>query len=171
MNETVSKPARRTSDAKEVLLGFLEYYRSVIARKVDGLPEAELRSSRVPSGWNLLELVKHLTYMERRWLVWGFRAEAVSMPYGDEDGQERWHVGETETPGELLAALTAGGARTREIVEQADLTDVAGAGGRFSEDEERPTLVWILVYVLQEYARHAGQMDVGRELLDGAVGE
>jgi hypothetical protein len=171
MSETVSKPARQTSDAKQLLLGFLDYYRDVIALKVDGLPEAELRSSRVPSGWNLLELVKHLTFMERRWLLWGFLAEAVPMPYGDEDDQERWHVGATETPGELVAALRAGGTRTREIVEQAELTDVAGAGGRFSQDESRPTLAWILVYVLQEYARHAGHMDVGRELLDGAVGE
>jgi hypothetical protein len=171
MDERVSKPTRGTSDPKQVLLGFLDYYRGVIARKVDGLPEAELRSSRVPSGWNLLELVKHLTYMERRWLLWGFLAEAVSMPYGDEDDQERWRVGDTETPGELVAALRAGGLRTREIVEGAELTDVAGAGGRFSEGEQRPTLVWILVYVLQEYARHAGHMDVGRELLDGAVGE
>ncbi len=171
MNETVSKPACESSDAKQVLLGFLDYYRAVIARKVDGLSEAELRSSRVPSGWNLLELVKHLTYMERRWLLWGFLAEAVPMPYGDEGDQERWHVGGAETPGELVAALRAGGIRTREMAEQAQLTDVARAGGRFSEDEQRPTLLWILVYVLQEYARHAGHMDVGRELLDGAVGE
>jgi uncharacterized damage-inducible protein DinB len=171
MNERVSKPARETSDAKQVLLGFLDYYRAVIARKVEGLPEAELRSTRVPSGWNLLELVKHLTYMERRWLIWGFLAEAVPAPFGDEDDQERWHVGASERPDELVAALHAGGTRTREVVEQAELTDVARAGGRFSEDEARPTLVWILVYVLQEYARHAGHMDVGRELLDGAVGE
>jgi hypothetical protein len=34
-----------------------------------------------------------------------------------------------------------------------------------------PTLVWILVYVLREYARHAGHMDVCRELLDGSPGE
>jgi uncharacterized damage-inducible protein DinB len=171
MTETVPKPARQTSDAKQVLLGYLDYYRAVIARKVEGLPEAKLRTSRVPSGWNLLEVVKHLTYMERRWIRWGFLAEAVPMPFGDQDENERWQVGDTETPGELLAALHAGGALTREIVEQAELADVARAGGRFSRDEQRPSLLWILVYVLQEYARHAGHMDVGRELLDGAVGE
>jgi uncharacterized damage-inducible protein DinB len=171
MTDTVSKPDRETSDAEQVLLGFLDYYRAVITRKVDGLSEADLRSSQVPSGWNLLELAKHLTYMERRWIRWGFLAESVSMPFGDEDDQERWHVGDDESPAELVAALHAGGIHTRDIVERAELTDVAAAGGRFSEDEQRPTLVWILVYVLQEYARHAGHMDVGRELLDGAVVE
>jgi Protein of unknown function (DUF664) len=35
----------------------------------------------------------------------------------------------------------------------------------------RPTLAWILTYVLQEYARHAGHLDVARELIDGTTGE
>lgn len=171
MTETVSKPDREISDVKQVLLGYLDYYRSVIARKVEGLTEAQLRSSRVPSGWTLLELVKHLTYMERRWMLWGFLAEPVSRPFGDEDDLGRWHVDDSDASDGLVAALHAGGVRTRAIVENAALTDVATAGGRFTADDKRPTLLWILVYVLQEYARHAGHIDVGRELLDGGVGE
>ena len=41
---------------------------------------------------------------------------------------------------------------------------------RFGPDD-RPTLNWILFHVLQEYARHAGHLDVARELVDGATGE
>jgi hypothetical protein len=53
----------------------------------------------------------------------------------------------------------------------AELTDVAAVGGRFADGDRRPTLAWVLFHVLQEYARHAGHLDIVRELLDGATGE
>lgn len=80
-------------------------------------------------------------------------------------------MSETETSADLIEALFAAGTRTRGIVEGAELADRAAVGGRFSENDLRPTLAWILVYVLQEYARHAGHLDVARELFDGVVGE
>jgi len=136
--EKVHKPSRELSDAKQLLLGYLDYYRSVVGRKVEGLPESELRASPLPSGWTPLELIKHLTYMERRWFRWGFLAEQLETPRGDEDGSGRWHVGDSETPAELLKALYAGGTRTRAIVEGADLADRAAVGGRFSEVTSAP---------------------------------
>jgi hypothetical protein len=33
-----------------------------------------------------------------------------------------------------------------------------------------PTLAWILMCVLQEYGRHAGHLDVAREVIDGRTG-
>ena len=171
MIEKAHKPRRDVADPKQLLLGYLDYYRSAIARKVAGLSEEDLRSSCVPSGWTPLELVKHLTFMERRWLVWGFLGEQVPTPRGDEDSSGHWYVSAPEAPADLIAAMYAGGARTRSIVEEADLADIAAIGGRFSDADLRPTLAWTLAYVLQEYARHAGQLDVVRELFDGAVGE
>jgi hypothetical protein len=167
------KPDRRIGEPKEVLLGFLDYYRSVVARKVEGLSDAELRESWLPSGWSPLELVKHLVYMERRWLRWGFLAEQVPDPRGDEDSDGRWHAGPGDTAADLVAALEAAGERTRAIASAAELADVSASGGRFSDEDTRPrpTLAWILVYVLQEYSRHAGHLDVARELIDGATGE
>jgi hypothetical protein len=173
VNMAVHKPDRQLGDPKEVLLGFLDYYRSVIARKIEGLTDAELRESRLPSGWSPLELVKHLVYMERRWLRWGFRAEQVADPRGDEDESERWHAGPGDSAAGLVAALQEAGEQTRAIAAAADLADVSAPGGRFTDDDPRPrpTLAWVLVYVLQEYARHAGHLDVARELIDGATGE
>ncbi len=173
MTIAVHKPDRQLSDPKELLLGFLDYYRSVIIRKIEGLPDAELRASRLPSGWAPLELVKHLVFMEQRWLRWGFRAEQLPDPHGDEDGAGRWHVGSGETAADLTAALHAAGRHTRAIVAGAELTDISAAGGRFSDSDSRPrpTLAWILAYVLQEYARHAGHLDIARELIDGTTGE
>jgi hypothetical protein len=173
VSDVVHKPDRELGEPKEVLLGFLDYYRSVIARKLEGLTDAELRESRLPSGWSPMELVKHLVYMERRWLRWGFLAEQVPDPRGDEDQSGRWHAGPGDTAAGLIAALHAAGEQTRAIASAADLADISAPGGRFTDDDPRPrpTLAWVLVYVLQEYARHAGHLDVARELVDGATGE
>jgi hypothetical protein len=173
VSTAVHKPGRELGDPKELLLGFLDYYRSVIIRMIDGLTDAELRASRLPSGWTPLELLKHLAYMERRWLRWGFRAELLPDPLGDEDQAGRWHAGPGDTATSLIAELHAAGEQTRAIASAAELTDVSIPGGRFSDNDPRPlpTLAWILTYVLQEYARHAGHLDVARELIDGTTGE
>jgi hypothetical protein len=167
------KPGRQLDDPKELLLGFLDYYRSVITRKIEGLTDADLRTSRLASGWTPLELLKHLVYMERRWLRWGFRAEQIPDPRGDEDQAGHWHTGPGDTVAGLIAELHATGEQTRAIASAAELTDISPAGGRFSDNDPqpRPTLAWILVYVLQEYARHAGHLDAARELIDGTTGE
>lgn len=52
----------------------------------------------------------------------------------------------------------------------AGLDNLGAPGGRF-DPAERPTLIWILFHLLQEYARHLGHLDVVRELADGRIGE
>ena len=70
--------------------------------KLQSLPEGELRRSRLPSGWTPIELLKHLRYVELRWLEWGFEGRDVGDPWADRrDG--RWYV----APDETLAGLTA----------------------------------------------------------------
>ncbi|GAA1988796.1 DinB family protein [Isoptericola halotolerans] len=141
-------------------------------RKLDGLTEAELRTSRLPSGWTPMELLIHLVHMERRWFVWGFLGEQVPDPWGDHaDGvpDGPWQVPDGVTAAELVAALHAGGRRTQAVLADHDLAERGAVGGRFTADP--PTLTWICFHVLQEYARHAGHLDVARELADGDLGE
>ncbi|WP_166355518.1 DUF664 domain-containing protein [Phytoactinopolyspora limicola] len=165
-----TEPPRTLSDPKELLLSYLDYYRYTIGRKLDGMSATELRSSRLPSGWSPLELVNHLLHMERRWLRWGFKAEDIDKPWGDH-AEGRWVVPTSATADELIAALHEGGAHTRVIVSSSALTERAALGGRFRNDDDRPTLIWTLFHVLQEYARHAGHLDITRELADGSLGE
>ncbi len=153
-------------------VAYLDYYRAAVERKLDGLTDAQLRTSLLPSGWTPLELLIHLVHMERRWFVWGFLGEQVPDPWGDHvDGEPagEWRVPDGVAPAELVAALHAGGERTRQILENHDLADRGAVGGRFMSDP--PTLSWICFHVLQEYARHAGHLDIARELADGATGE
>ena len=63
-----------------------------------------------PSGWSPLELVKHLTYVELRWLEWGFEGRPVDDPWGDHDG-DRWQVDGRRDRRERSPRLSPGAAR------------------------------------------------------------
>lgn len=182
--EPPAEPPDTLTDPRELLGGYLDFYRDALLRKLDGMSEHRLRTSALPSGWTPLELLKHLAYVERRWLRWGFTAEQVDEPWGDAGPDGRWHVGDDETTDDVRALFLDQCARSRRIVAAAELTDRAATGGRFTSaepgpagsgqaaaDESGPTLIWILFHLLQEYARHVGQLDVVRELTDGVVGE
>lgn len=159
---TVPVPSRN-----ELFLRYLDFFRATLVDKLTRLPEAELRTSRLPSGWTPLELLKHLTYVELRWLDWGFAGTAVADPWGDQDGTA-WHVDPDETLAGLVAALHHQADRTREIVEAHELTDVGRPGPRW-EGDDPATLERVLCHVFQEYARHAGHLDIVAELADAAI--
>src|SRR4051812_35184031 len=94
--ESRSEPTRPVPSRPDVFLGYLDYFRSRVISRVEGLPQAAQRQSRLASGWTPLELLEHLTYVELRWLEWGFDGRAVADPWGDERG-DRWYVPEGET--------------------------------------------------------------------------
>jgi hypothetical protein len=166
------EPSDDTSaGTKQRFLDYLDFYRSAIAFKLDGLTDGELRASTLPSGWSPLELLRHLVFMERRWFRWRFLGEDVDDPQGDDGPDGRWQARDADTLPSLLAELQQGAHRTRSIVEAADLSDRAAGSDQALGGSPPPTLEWILFHVLQEYARHAGHLDIVRELIDGRVGE
>jgi hypothetical protein len=160
-----------SAGTKERFLDYLDFYRSAVAFKLDGLTDAQLRASTLPSGWSPLELLRHLVFMERRWFRWRFLGDDVDDPQGDDGPDGRWHALDDDTLSGLLARLQYGAQHTRSIVEAADLSDRALGSDEALGGSPPPTLEWILFHVLQEYARHAGHLDIVRELIDGRVGE
>lgn len=165
------EPDFTQSDPHALLCGYLDYYRSTVLRKLTGLPDDELRRSRAPSGWTPLELIRHLTFVELRWLCWGFAAEEVAEPWGDWAPNDRWQVPDGMSAEAVFAEFHAQCERSRTVAARATLETRARPGGRFPDGAQAPSLGWILLHVLQEYARHAGQLDVVRELADGTTGE
>jgi uncharacterized damage-inducible protein DinB len=169
MSVPFPEPTAPASSRAEVFLRYLDYFRSRLASKLEGLPSAELRRSRLPSGWAPIELIKHLTWVEGRWLEWGFEGRPAADPWGDErDG--RWYVAADETLAGLIAALDAQAARTRAIVESHDLADIGQPGERW-DGADPATLERVLFHLVQEYARHVGQLDIAAELAGGPTGE
>jgi uncharacterized damage-inducible protein DinB len=168
------EPRLDSADPAAQFAAYLDYYRATVARKVEGLGDAELHASTLPSGWAPLEMLIHLVHMERRWFVWGFLGEQVAEPWGDHAGGDpkgAWRVPDGVTAAELVDRLHAGGERTRAVLAAHDLAERGAVGGRFDAGTTPPALLWICFHVLQEYARHAGHLDVARELADGVVGE
>jgi uncharacterized damage-inducible protein DinB len=153
----------------EVFLRYLDFFRETLISKVSALPDDELRSSRLPSGWTPLELVKHLRFVELRWIEWGFEGHQIDEPWGDRRG-ERWYVGPDESREELVAALRAQGAHTGTVIAANDLTTVGAPGPRW-DGAEPPPLERVLFHLVQEYARHVGHIDIVAELAGVPTGE
>jgi len=162
-------PTLSFGSRREVLLGYLDYFRDRMVAKLTDLPDDDLRSSRLASGWTPLELLKHLAFVEMRWLEWGFEGRRVADPWGDRRG-ERWHVEPDETLERLVSELERRAALTRAIVERHGLDEQGQPGPRW-DGAEPATLERILLHLLQEYARHLGHLDVVCELSTGLTGE
>lgn len=164
------EPSGDAADPAQLTLRHLDHLRGAVVAKLADLPESELRRSRLPSGWSPLELGWHLAHMEQRWFVWGFLAEPVPEPWGDHDPDGGgWAVPDHLDLAAVTAMLARGAARTREVVTSHRWDAVAATGGRFAADP--PTLASICFHVVQEYARHAGHLDVVVELAGGHRGE
>ena len=169
VSQPFPEPTTPASSRTEVFLRYLDFFRSRVTAKIEALPEASLRGSGLPSGWTPLELVKHLRYVELRWLEWGFEGRDVGDPWADQAG-DRWSVGPDETAATLLADLHAQAARSRAIIEAHPLDEVGQPGDRW-DGADPATLERVLFHLVQEYARHAGHLDIVTELAVGVSGE
>ncbi|MDQ2728031.1 MAG: DinB family protein [Actinomycetota bacterium] len=163
-------PGVEVSDPAELLFGYLAWYRRAIDRKLDGLTEGQLHGVVAPLGWAPLGLVQHLGWVERRWMRWGFAGEPIVAWHPGGDDAE-WMVAPEVPAAAVRASFQAEVDRAAALVAGIPLDRRARVGGRFRTAEEAPTLGRILFHLLQEYARHAGQLDAARQLIDGVTGE
>jgi len=169
MSVPFPEPTAPVATRAEVFLGYLDYFRDRLVSKLEALPKDELRGSRLPSGWAPIELLKHLRYVELRWLEWGFEGREVGDPWGDRR-DDRWYVAPDETLAGLAEALDAQARRSRAIVQSHDLADRGQPGERW-DGADPASLERVLFHLLQEYARHVGQLDIVTELATGQTGE
>ena len=86
------------------------------------------------------------------------------------DPARPWHVPPDRGLDQVVAYLDEQATRTHAVLTAHAAEDVAATTGRFA-GQSPPYLRWICFHLLQEYARHAGHLDVARELVDGATGE
>jgi hypothetical protein len=181
MRNVTLEPPVETAGEAALFAAYLSYCREAIATGVVGLPVPEQRTSRVASGWTPIELLSHVLHMEQRWFVWGFLGEHVDEPWGDwsrddpwrPDGgpDPRWLVGDDVTAESLADRLRATGGRTSRLLTEHDLDEVPLPSPCWDDTEEIPSLRWICFHVLQEYARHAGHLDIAVELGRVEVGQ
>ena len=155
---TDTPPPRTGLAEKDVLVGFLDYLRTSAAAKVDGVPEPLVRTPGVASGTNLLGLIKHLAHVER----FTFLGEDVT------DWQTTFRATAEETVDELLAAYRDAVAAANLVIAECD--DLEAPARRPARNGQAPSMRWALAHMIEETGRHAGHLDILRELADGSTG-
>ena len=158
------------SDPKADLHRYLQEARDALLWKLDGLTEYDIRRPLVPTGTNLLGLVKHLALVEQ-----GYFGDTFGSPPED---KIPWD--ETDPNSDMFAAPEESRAFItglyRRACAQSDATidalalDATGHVPWWPADGNEVTLHHVLVRLVAETNRHAGQADVVRELIDGAAG-
>jgi uncharacterized damage-inducible protein DinB len=151
---------------REMLVGFLDLYRSVVERKAGGLSLEDATRTMTPSGLSILGVVAHLATVEYGWFIETFIGEPIDATLDDHGA---FRLLPDDTVESVLAEYLDICERARAIVAAAPSLDVLGA----VEDPNRGliSLRWILVHMIEETARHAGHLDVMREQLDGRTGD
>lgn len=165
----------REHNERDTLLGFLTYYRNVLIDKCNGLSDEQARTTSVPpSDLSLMGLIRHMAEVERGWFRRTLVAEKVeplwygdAHPTGDPDGDI--HVSSADTLSDSIAHLRAEISVADVNLAKVMLDDLAATGAR--AESGIPNVRWIVVHMIEEYARHCGHADLIRETIDGAKSE
>jgi uncharacterized damage-inducible protein DinB len=161
------------SDEATMLNAFLDYHRATLRWKASGLDAEALNRALAPSTMTLGGLLKHLALVEDHWfsvfLLGNEQAEVWREADWEADWDYDWHSAVGDTPDELNALFDAAVARSRELTVGMDLDTESVARSR--RTDETVTLRWIILHMIEEYARHNGHADLLRESIDGQTGE
>jgi uncharacterized damage-inducible protein DinB len=159
-------------DERQDLRHYLQVAREAMLWKLEGLAEYDIRRPLVPTGTNLLGLVKHVATVESGYLGETFgRPFPEPMPWLAEDAESNadlWATPE-ESRDDIVRLYHLVWAHSDVTIATLPL-DTAGQVPWWPEERRQVTLRTILVHVIAETHRHAGHADIVRELIDGAVG-
>jgi uncharacterized damage-inducible protein DinB len=172
----VDPPLR--ADEATTLRTFLDFHRDTFRWKCSGLTQEQLAQAHGPSDMTLGGMMKHLAIVESGWFEETFRGGEPMPPFDtvdwDADRDWEWHTAQDDSPEELRALFDEAVRRADAIVDAALATDdgLDSTSVRQSRREGSAfSLRWILVHMIEEYARHNGHADLIREAIDGEKGE
>ena len=156
------------ADERAMLDAWLDYHRATLAWKCEGLDDAQLRQRAVPpSSLSLLGLVRHMADVERNWFRRVLGGEDVPGIYwSDDDPDGDFDNVDTADVQEAFATWRAECEHARRAAAAAPSLEATGL-----RRGEAVSLRWILVHMIEEYARHNGHADFLRERIDGTVGD
>jgi uncharacterized damage-inducible protein DinB len=144
-----------TGGEKESLQASLDRHRDVVLWKLDGLTDEQLRRPMVPSGTTMLGLVKHLAAVDYGWFCDTFGRPTEPLPFDDDDPEADLRI----------AFYARARAASDKVVEEVPVEEVGT-----SWSGESVSMRWVLIHMIEETARHAGHLDILRELIDSSTG-
>lgn len=157
------------ADERTQLVGWLDLQRALVHYKCEGLSDADAHRALLPTSplMTMAGLVAHLRWVEHCWLEVLFlgRPAGPNPQFGDVEDAD--FLVDGVPLARLLADYERQCAVSNEITAAASLDDT----GRHPDFRAAAgTLRWMLIHLVEEVARHVGQMDVLREQLDGRTG-
>lgn len=166
------------ADERSALREYLAFHQSSYFAVGYGLTDEQARSSPAASALSIGGLVKHVTRMQRSWMMRVAAApaappkdprppDAIAQEFADQHAMRP-----DETLDGLLRAFAAQNARALRLVETADLdapVPVPRDVPYFPQDQDAWSVRWVILHVINELARRAGHADIIRETLDGAT--
>lgn len=164
------------ADETSTLLGFLDFQRATLTWKCSGLDASGLRATVAASSMTLGGILKHLALVEDIWFSQALHNREAHPPFDTVDWKANpdwdWDSAADDAPDDLISLWEDAVARSRTLVEVA-LADggLDRIAARTRPDVRAPSLRWILVHMIEEYARHNGHADLLRESVDGLTGE
>ena len=164
------------ADEVTTLRTFLAYQRATFAWKCEGLDARGLATTVAASSMTLGGMLKHLAFVETQWVVHRMDGDDWPEPWGsvdwDSDPDWDWNSAADDSPDELWSLWRESVTRAEDSI-SAVLADrgVEAIARRPRGDGALVSLRWLLVHLIEEYARHNGHADLIREAIDGRVGE
>ena len=158
-----------SGEERAMVTVWLDYQRATLEWKCEGLDGRDLvRRGVPPSTLTLLGLVRHMTIVEWFWFERIFRAGNGTKPIStDDDPDADFNDVSSDKAESDLDLFRRQCEVSRGIVSVAGgLDDIAASTAR-----GEVSLRWIMIHMIEEYARHNGHADFLRELIDGVVGE
>jgi hypothetical protein len=157
-----------TGDERTMLTVWLDYQRATLLWKCEGLSGPDLARKGIPtSNLSLLGLLRHMTFVEWSWFQKVFSGDTGPEPFStEEDVDVDFNDLQPDRVDEDMERFLRQCEVSRGVV--------AGAGSLDQDAAQFASPVslrWIMVHMIEEYARHNGHADLLRELIDGEVGE
>jgi hypothetical protein len=154
-------------DEKDALHAFLKAQRASVLAIVDGLDDEALTTTVPPLGWSPLGMVEHLGYAERYWFQEILTGSAEPVEWPDDDHTP---LNTPRPPSVVFAFYRRQCRRSDEAIAATPLSTPAVGRHSGPNADEFTDLRRVVLHMIEETARHAGHLDIARELLDGKTG-
>lgn len=161
-------------EIKNHLMAYLNASRESVLWKAEGLSDHDLTRPLVPTGTNILGVIQHLAGVELGYFVQclGQQVEQprfAALEATDDPEADMWVPAGIPTAEILDYYRSAIDSANKNIT---DLPLEAAATVPWWAPEKRNTTVGrLLIHMNIETSRHAGHLDIVRELIDGSAGD
>lgn len=156
----------------QALLAFLAAQRDVVLSIVAGLDEEAWHRPVVPSGWTSAGLVEHLGGAEWHWFQEVVAGKVPVPQPGDEDlpPYDPTAAFVSDLPSAEIIRFYRDQCASSDAVLAVTPLSAPPRGRHGDPEREPPNVRWVVLHMIEETARHAGHLDIARELIDGQAG-